>query len=53
VHVTVNPDKCDPNALRFDVEADLWSQPLPLRLHLRTDLSLEDGEARVSEVTVG
>lgn len=53
VHITVNPDKSDPNALRFDVEADLWSQPLPLRLHLRTDLSLEDGEAQVTEVAVG
>jgi type VI secretion system protein ImpF len=53
VHVTVDPDKRDPNALRFHVEADLWSQPLPVRLHLRTEMSLEDGEARVSEVSVG
>ena len=52
VHVTVDPDKQHPNAIRFDVEADLWSQPLPLRLHLRTELNLEDGEAHVTEVTV-
>ena len=53
VNVTINPDKHDPNALRFDIEADLWSHPLPLRLHLRSDLSLEDGDARVTEVSAG
>lgn len=49
VNVKVHPEKYDPNALRFDIEADLWCQPLPIRLHLRADLSLEDGEARVVE----
>jgi type VI secretion system protein ImpF len=40
-----------PNALCVVIEADLWSQPLPLRLMLRTDLNLETGEAQVSDVT--
>jgi type VI secretion system protein ImpF len=53
INVTVDPDRHDPNALRFDVEAELWSQPVPIRLHLRTELSLEDGGARVSEVAAG
>ncbi|MGA3124146.1 MAG: type VI secretion system baseplate subunit TssE [Polyangiaceae bacterium] len=53
VNIQVNPDKHDPNALRFDIEADLWSQPLPLRLHWRADLTLEDGEARVVEAAPG
>jgi type VI secretion system protein ImpF len=35
------------------VEADLWSQPLPLKLYFRTELDLEDGEARVTEVSAG
>jgi len=39
-----------PNSLRFLIEADLWSQPLPIRLYLRTDIDFEDGEARVVEV---
>ena len=38
-----------PNALRFYIEADLWSDPIPLRLYLRTDIDLEDGRVRVSE----
>lgn len=40
-----------PNAICVAIEADLWSQPLPLRLLLRTDLNLETGEAQVSDVT--
>ena len=49
VEISVDPNQHNPNALRFDIEADLWSEPLPLRLYLRTELNLEDGEARVSE----
>jgi type VI secretion system protein ImpF len=43
----------DTNAVCFGIQADLWSQPLPLRLYLRTELNLEDGEARVMEVSGG
>jgi type VI secretion system protein ImpF len=51
VHIVVDPDRHNPNAVCFTIEADLWSQPLPLRLYLRTDVNLEDGEAQVTEVT--
>jgi type VI secretion system protein ImpF len=40
-----------PNALCVLIEAELWAQPLPLRLFLRTDLNLETGEVAVSDVT--
>jgi type VI secretion system protein ImpF len=40
-----------PNALCVLIEAELWAQPLPLRLFLRTDLDLETGEALVTDVT--
>jgi type VI secretion system protein ImpF len=49
VHVMVEEGKHSPNALRFHIEADLWCQPVPLRMYLRTDLNLEDGEARVTQ----
>lgn len=52
VRILVDPDEHSPNAMAFGIEAQLWSQPLPLRLYLRTDVNLEDGEARVSEVTM-
>ncbi|EDZ98018.1 type VI secretion system lysozyme-related protein [Burkholderia sp. H160] len=35
----------------FEIEADLWSQPYPERLFLRTELDLEAGEARVSDAS--
>lgn len=50
VQVTVNPERYATNALRLDIEAQLWSQPVPLRLRWRADLSLEDGEAQVLEI---
>jgi type VI secretion system protein ImpF len=52
VQIVVDPEQQNPNAMSFGIEADLWSQPLPLRLYLRTELNLEDGEARVTEVTM-
>jgi len=48
----VDPERHNPNAMSFGIEAELWSQPLPLRLYLRTELNLEDGEARVTEVSM-
>jgi type VI secretion system protein ImpF len=35
------------NALSFEIEGDLWAQPVPLRLVLQTDLDLETGHMRV------
>ena len=34
----------DRTAINFDIEADLWAQPLPLHLYLKTELDLETGE---------
>jgi type VI secretion system protein ImpF len=31
-------------ALTFNIEADMWAQPLPLRLYLQTQLDLETGQ---------
>jgi type VI secretion system protein ImpF len=49
VEVVVDPERHGSNTMRFHIEAELWSQPLPLRLYLQTDVDLEDGEARVTE----
>jgi type VI secretion system protein ImpF len=49
VSVEVDPEGFGANTLRFEIEADLWSEPLPLRLRLRTNMNLEDGEAVVVE----
>ena len=41
--------KMNHNAMCFDIEAELWAQPLPLRLFLRTEIDLETGGVKVSE----
>lgn len=35
------------NALSFEIEGDLWAQPVPLPLLLRTELDLETGHMQV------
>jgi type VI secretion system protein ImpF len=50
VKLVADPDRMGHNAMSFAIEADLWSQPLPMRLYLKTDLDLEDGSVRISEV---
>ena len=49
VKLAVDADELNHNAMNFSIRAELWAQPLPLRLFLRTDLDLETGEALVTE----
>ena len=37
------------NAVAFAIDAELWAQPVPLRLYLRTQVDLEAGRVDVSE----
>lgn len=43
------PEEMTHNALAFDIEGELWAQPVPLRIYLKTELDLEMGEVRVTE----
>jgi len=51
VQLIVNQDEASQNAMSFVVEAELWSQPIPLQLYLRTEIDLEDGDVSVRELT--
>ncbi len=53
VTLAKDPEVAGHNMLCFDIEADLWSDPIPIRLYLRTDIDLEDGKVRVSEPGAG
>jgi type VI secretion system protein ImpF len=37
------------NALSFEIEGDLWAQPVAVPLLLRTDLDLESGKVHVAQ----
>ena len=39
------------NTLRFQIEGQLWAQPLPVSLYLSTDLDVETGHTTINEST--
>lgn len=40
----------DHNALVFDIDAEVWSDPLPIHLHLRSEVELESGSISLAEL---
>jgi type VI secretion system protein ImpF len=53
VRAQLASDEMNHNALSFEIEADLWAEPVPLRLLLSTDLDLETGHIKVSPADTG
>ena len=43
VRAILSDGEMNRNAVAFEIEGDLWAQPVPLRLFLRTELDLESG----------
>jgi type VI secretion system protein ImpF len=37
------------NAVTIAIEADLWAEPVPLRIYMKTEVDLESGEIEVVE----
>lgn len=50
VQAAVDDRQMNQNSLRFHIEAELWAQPLPEHLFIRTELDLETGSVTVSGV---
>lgn len=46
-------DESGHNTLVFDIEGEMWAEPVPRAVFLRTEINLEDGVARVEEVRAG
>lgn len=49
VQVRVDADRMDGRALVFDIQSEMWAQPIPLNLYLKTEVDLETGRMDVSE----
>ncbi|MBI2379783.1 MAG: type VI secretion system baseplate subunit TssE [Gammaproteobacteria bacterium] len=47
VRAQVGHDQMNHNALAFELEGDLWADPVPLRLLLKTQVDLETGHVQV------
>lgn len=37
------------NALMFEIEGELWGQPLPQQLYLKTEIDLESGQVKIEQ----
>ena len=51
VQVAASDEHMSHNALTFLIEAQLWAQPLPLQVFLKTEIDLELGSVKVVEQT--
>ncbi len=51
VSISLSNDELNINAMRFDIEGELWALPVPLKLFLRTEIELESGSAKVEDIT--
>lgn len=49
VKVLIADQQMNHNAMVFDISGDLWAQPLPLHLYLRTELDLETGHMEITD----
>jgi type VI secretion system protein ImpF len=49
VTVRIEPEQMSRHALLFIIEGQLWAQPVPLSLYLKTELDLETGTVTVAE----
>lgn len=49
VTVAASDNQMNQNAMSFSIEADLWAQPLPLHLYLKTELDLETGTMEIMD----
>lgn len=47
VHILADETLSSHNAITFEIEGELWSEPIPLHMHLRTEFELENGSVSV------
>ncbi|ANE57185.1 MULTISPECIES: type VI secretion system baseplate subunit TssE [Methylomonas] len=50
VELVKDDEQMSNKALSFTIEGDLWAQPLPIHLFIRSDLDLETGEMTIQEL---
>ena len=49
VTVNANSGRMDRQSLVFNIESEMWAQPIPLNLYLKTEVDLESGAFHVTE----
>ena len=51
VKVVVDKDVGHPNALAFEISGEVWADPIPERLNIRTEVDLETGAYSIPGIT--
>jgi type VI secretion system protein ImpF len=49
IRAVVDEERMSHNAVLFDIEGELWGQPMPQHLYLKTEVDLESGAFEISE----
>lgn len=51
VQVTASDEKMNLRAMSFDIEGELWAQPLPIHLYIRTEIDIDTGIASLRDLS--
>lgn len=49
VKMVVDHEAMNSNSIVFEIEGELWAQPVPLRVFLKTELDLETGDVQIAD----
>lgn len=47
IRLNVDEQQMSHNAMTFDIEGELWADPVPLHVYLKTELDLEAGDIKI------
>lgn len=53
VELSVEESHMNHNAMTFEIHGELWAQPVPLELYMKTELDLELGNVSVKDQSAG
>ncbi len=53
IKMAVAPEEMNNRSIRFEIWGDLWSQPIPESLFIKTEIDLETGECKLYRGTNG
>jgi type VI secretion system protein ImpF len=53
VRSEVSPEQMNRNAIVFEIVGQLWAQPMPTELFLKTELDVETGDIQVVDAAGG
>ena len=48
INIHADSNQMNHNALTFDIEGELWAQPVPEQIYLKTELDLETGDVKIT-----